>query len=208
MDRTTMGLAVGAGYLLGRSRKMKMALMLGAMAAGRRLPVTPSALKGAVGDQLRNSPHLKGLGDQLGGQLGGLGKAATGALIERRIEGVADRLQSHTAGMRERMAGGGPEGEAPEAGRGEEEGEEPERGARAEEAEEERPRPRPAKKTAKKAAKKAPAKKASTGRAPVRKAPDKRAAGRVPPGKRAAARTAPGGPVRRPRPEKGGGDRG
>ncbi|GHH84063.1 hypothetical protein GCM10018793_47450 [Streptomyces sulfonofaciens] len=207
---------------------MKLALVLGAMAAGRRLPLNPAALKGVVTEQLRSNPQLKQVGDQLTGELRGVGKAASGALIERRLEKLADRLHERTAGVREGKAAppeeesdtGEAEAEEPEQAEEAEEGEGaapdtgedaevPEEAEGREPAEGEEP-PRPRKAAAKKAAKKAPAKKAPAKKAPPpgKRAAAKRSPGRVPPGKRAAAARGEARPAARQRSAKGGGDRG
>ncbi|MFE7922568.1 DNA primase, partial [Streptomyces sp. NPDC057398] len=174
MNRMGLGLAVGAGYLLGRTKKLKMAVAVGGLVAGKKLNLSPRMVADLVQQQLKNNPQFKEIGDQLRGELQGVGKAASGALVERQLDALADRLHGRTAQMREQLSGGGsgrrdedaddahedeePEGEEPEDSGGEEDEEEPE-GGRA-------PAKRaPAKKAAKKApAKKAPAKKTAAAR--------------------------------------------
>ncbi|OXS32465.1 DNA primase [Streptomyces sp. XY006] len=170
MNRMGLGLAIGAGYLLGRTKKLKMAVAVGGLVAGKKLNLSPRMVADLVQQQLKNNPQFKEIGDQLRGELQGVGKAASGALVERQLDALADRLHGRTAQMREQLNGGGsgrrdedaddayddedeePEGEEPEDS-GREEDEEPE----AEKA--------PAKKApAKKAAKKAPAKKTAAAR--------------------------------------------
>ncbi len=36
MNRTALGLAIGAGYVLGRTKKMKLAFAVGSLVAGKR----------------------------------------------------------------------------------------------------------------------------------------------------------------------------
>ncbi|CAL9623767.1 DNA primase [Streptomyces sp. enrichment culture] len=170
MNRMGLGLAIGAGYLLGRTKKLKMAMAVGGLVAGKKLNLSPRMVAELLQEQLKNNPQFKEIGDQLRGELQGVGKAASGALVERQLDALADRLHGRTAQMREQLNGGGsgrrdedaddayddedeePEGEEPEDS-GREEDEEPE----AEKA--------PAKKApAKKAAKKAPAKKTAAAR--------------------------------------------
>lgn len=50
-------------------------------------------------------PAVQGDGDQLREDLRGVGKAASGALVERQIEGLADRLHGRTAEVRDQLAG-------------------------------------------------------------------------------------------------------
>ncbi|MER6162180.1 DNA primase [Streptomyces sp. NPDC001868] len=170
MNRLGLGLAVGAGYVLGRTKKMKLAFAVGTMVAGKRMQLNPRALAELVSQQLQNNPQFKEIGDQLRGDLRGVGKAATGALVERRIEGLADRLHGRTSQVRDQLAGVAPDDSASPAS-----DDEPER-PREEDDEPERPRERAAKKPAAKktaakktVAKKTAAKKTAPGRAPAKK---------------------------------------
>ncbi|MGA5451329.1 DNA primase [Streptomyces umbrinus] len=207
MNRLGLGLAVGAGYVLGRTKKMKLAFAIGTMVAGKRMHLSPRALADLVSGQLQNNPQFKEIGDQLREDLRGVGKAASGALVERQIEGIADRLHGRTAQVRDQLSGVVPDvsGVGGKA-RGDRE-DEPEdeyedsdeydeRDADASDSEdddvaeresaedveraedEERPRPRK-RAPAKKAAKKAPAKKAAEKRSPRKEAPAKKTAARA-----------------------------
>ncbi|MFF5365283.1 DNA primase [Streptomyces scabiei] len=109
MNRIGLGLAVGAGYVLGRTKKMKLAFAVGTMVAGKRMQLSPRALADLVSRQLLNNPQFKEIGDQLRGDLRGVGKAATGALVERQIEGLADRLHGRTSQVRDQLAGVAPD---------------------------------------------------------------------------------------------------
>ncbi|TWV43609.1 DNA primase [Streptomyces misionensis] len=100
MNRTTLGLAVGAGYLLGRTRKLKMALAVGSLVAGKKLNLGPGALAELARRQLSDNPQFKEIGDQLRADLRGVGKAASGAMVERQMSSLADRLHDRTAQMR------------------------------------------------------------------------------------------------------------
>ncbi len=105
MNRLAMGLAVGAGYVLGRTKKAKFAFAVGTMVAGKRLNLSPKALGSLVTQQLDNNPQFKEIGDQLRQDLRGVGKAATGSLLNRQLEGLADRLHDRTLGVQDRIAG-------------------------------------------------------------------------------------------------------
>ncbi|MFB9466733.1 DNA primase [Streptomyces cinereospinus] len=108
MNRAGLGLAVGAGYVLGRTKKLKLAFAVGTLVAGKRMNLTPRALADLVSGQLRNNPQFKELGDQLRQDLRGVGGAATGALVERQLDALADRLHDRTAGVRDRLGGAVP----------------------------------------------------------------------------------------------------
>ncbi|MFH9002767.1 DNA primase [Streptomyces afghaniensis] len=201
MNRVGLGLAVGAGYLLGRTKKLKMAVAVGGLVAGKKLNLSPRMVAELVQQQLRNNPQFKEIGDQLREDLRGVGKAASGAMVERQLDAVADRLHGRTAQVRDQLSGvvpGGPEADAEDAEDEEPEGESENSGP------EEDEEPEPASKAAKKApAKKAPAKKTAR-KAPAKKAPAKKTAGK----KAAAKKTTAGsrGGSSRTRLPKGGGE--
>ncbi|MFF8473918.1 DNA primase [Streptomyces sp. NPDC015414] len=212
MNRTGLGLAIGAGYLLGRTKKLKLALAVGSVVAGKKLNLTPRALADLLGQQLRDNPQFKEIGDQLRQDLRGVGKAATGAMAERQMSALADRLHGRTNAVRDQLSG-----VVPDTGSEPEEPEEDEdEGAQEDSAEQEDEQPRreaPAKKSA---AKKAPAKKAPAKKAPAKKAAAKSTAGRTAAKKTGEARrtatkkTATAGGSRsggRSRQSKGGDDR-
>ncbi|MEV4036183.1 DNA primase [Streptomyces umbrinus] len=207
MNRLGLGLAVGAGYVLGRTKKMKLAFAIGTMVAGKRMHLSPRALADLVSGQLQNNPQFKEIGDQLREDLRGVGKAASGALVERQIEGIADRLHGRTAQVRDQLSGvvpdvpgvGGksrddredePEDEYedydesderdPDASDPEDEDVAERESAEDAESAEDEERPRPRKRApAKKAAKKAPAKKTAEKRSPRKAAPAKKTAARA-----------------------------
>jgi hypothetical protein len=203
MNRVGLGLAVGAGYLLGRTKKLKMAMAVGGMVAGKKMNLSPRMVADVVQQQLRNNPQFKEIGDQLRQDLRGVGKAASGAMVERQIDAIADRLHGRTAQVRDQLSGvvpGKPEADAEDA-----EDEEPEAEAEDSGPEEDDEEPEPA---PKEAAKKAPAKKApaknTARKAPAKKAPAKKTAGK----KAAAKKTTAGnrGGSARARLPKGGGE--
>lgn len=227
MNRVGLGLAVGAGYVLGRTKKMKLAFAIGSLAAGKRLNLTPKGIADLVSQQLRDNPQFKEIGDQLRQDLRGVGKAASGAMVERQMEALADRLHGRTAEVRDQLEGVVPGGggeksaddeadeeyeEPQDAEEDAEEDEEPQDTSEDAEEEEEEEEEPPRKTTAKKApAKKAPAKKTAK-KAPAKTAPAKKAQARGTAAKKTAssrrtgARTASGTASRARRP-KGGGDR-
>ncbi|MFC8389648.1 MULTISPECIES: DNA primase [unclassified Streptomyces] len=192
MNRMGLGLAIGAGYLLGRTKKLKMAVAVGGLVAGKKLNLGPRMVADLVSQQLRDNPQFKEIGDQLRGDLRGVGKAASGALVERQLDSLADRLHGRTADMRDRLTGAGPRDDADAEHAEDAEHED----AQAEDREPpDEPAPeRPAKKAQ---AKKAQAKKA----APAKKAAAKKTA---PAKKTAAKKTAAAARGARSRTAKGG----
>jgi len=216
MNRVGLGLAIGAGYVLGRTKKMKLAFAVGTLVAGKRMHLSPRALADLASQQLQNNPQFKEIGDQLREDLRGVGKAASGAMVERQIDALADRLHGRTAQVRDQLSGvtdgatdllEDDENEESEENEDEEpqdeyEDEEPDNEEpdneeeRDEESEaEEEPSAEetervPARKTAKKAVKKTPAKKTAAKRAPAKKAPAKKTATKQTPAKKTAKKTA------------------
>lgn len=191
MNRLGLGLAVGAGYVLGRTKKMKLAFAVGTMVAGKRMNLSPRALGDLLSQQLQNNPQFKEIGDQLREDLRGVGKAASGALVERQIEGLADRLHGRTAEVRDQLAGVAPDipglGEEDEAQEPDDtyeeddDSEERDHEDSAEAEPEERPRPR----------KKAPERNTASKKPAVKKSAAKKAVAQKSPAKKTAAKNAP-----------------
>ncbi|MYR43845.1 DNA primase [Streptomyces sp. SID5910] len=230
MNRMGLGLAVGAGYLLGRTKKLKMAVAVGTMVAGKKLNLTPKGIAELVSSQLQNNPQFKEIGDQLRTDLRGVGKAASGAMVERQIDALADRLHGRTAQVRDQLSGvasaapgvGSDSRDSEDSEDSEYEDEERDEEPRGESddsddshesdesrEEPERRRERPAKKAseaARGAAKKTPAKrpaKKAAAKAPARKTAAKRAQ----PAKKAAGKKSAPARGAGSRQSKGGGER-
>ncbi|MGY1496341.1 hypothetical protein ACW4TU_06935 [Streptomyces sp. QTS52] len=70
-----LGLAVGAGYVLGRTKKLKLVVAVGAVMAARRMQLSPQAIVDLLSGQLRDNPQLKEIVDRLSEDLRDLGKA-------------------------------------------------------------------------------------------------------------------------------------
>jgi hypothetical protein len=86
-----VAIGVAAGYFLGRTKKMKLALMLGGMAAGRRAG-GPGELLGRGAKLLESNAELAALRDQVQGRLVEAGKGAVLAVATRQIESLSDRV--------------------------------------------------------------------------------------------------------------------
>jgi hypothetical protein len=105
---TQAALAVGAGYLLGRRRKMRLAAMVAAGAAtgglGKlggpllRKGVTMLGSTEALG---KVAPQLGDLADAVRGDLIDAGKAAATAAVTNRIESLTDSLHERAELIRE-----------------------------------------------------------------------------------------------------------
>ncbi|MGW7101845.1 DNA primase [Streptomyces sp. NPDC054838] len=100
-----MGVALGAGYVLGRTKKAKLAFGLTTLVLGRKLAPDGASVASFIGSRLGDSPQLKEIREQLRTDLRGVGSAAASALVDRRLEAVADRLHDRTLGVQDRLAG-------------------------------------------------------------------------------------------------------
>jgi len=140
-DGFRIALAVGIGYLLGRTRKLRLALALAGVGAGRRLGGGPGGLVKQGTRLFGSSPEVKALTESVRERLLDAGKAAAVTAANSQIDALSDRIQERTRSLTEPpVPGRTGEREEREAGRGrpEERYEEEE-----EELREERPRRRP-----------------------------------------------------------------
>ncbi|HET9893852.1 MAG TPA: hypothetical protein VFQ44_02860 [Streptosporangiaceae bacterium] len=127
-------LAVGAGYLLGRKRKMGLALAVAAGAAtGSVGGIAGRALKFG-GKQLASSDVMSKLSPELGkvaesvkGDLAHAGKTAAKAALTNRIDALANSMHERTQALAQRV---GPEGAEDEGGQRDESQEGPDDGDR------------------------------------------------------------------------------
>ncbi|MFJ7048364.1 ABC transporter substrate-binding protein [Streptomyces sp. NPDC101112] len=106
MKNATIGAAVLGGYLLGRTKKAKLALGAGALLAGAK--ARPGQLAG-----LLDSPFLSNVTQQVRGELTEAGKAAATSVLTAKADSLAGALHERTEGLRERAHpdGGEPEGD-------------------------------------------------------------------------------------------------
>ncbi|MGI5240757.1 hypothetical protein [Dactylosporangium sp. CA-139066] len=140
--KTQVALAAGIGYLLGRQRKLRWGLLLGAAIAAGRFGRPGSLVEHGL-RALKSTPELGKLGE-MGAPLVNATKEAAKAAVTGRIASVSDRLRDRTSSLlqqeKERKAEEEP-AEEEEAPRQRDEGRAPRRRPRrrppAEEAEEE-----------------------------------------------------------------------
>jgi hypothetical protein len=109
MDNTMKtALAVGIGYMLGRKRKMRLALMIATGAATGGFGGAASRMLRSGGKRLASadalgklSPELGHVTDAVKGDLVDAGKAAARAAINNRIESISGSLHSRTQALLE-----------------------------------------------------------------------------------------------------------
>ncbi|MFG2093294.1 hypothetical protein [Streptomyces sp. NPDC048612] len=97
MSNAKIGVALVGGYLLGRTKKAKLAIGLGMFLAGRKLNLDARQL----GALVANSPLLGPLNDQVRKELVDATKAAAGTALTQRMSGLADTLHERTAALDE-----------------------------------------------------------------------------------------------------------
>lgn len=98
-----MALGLAGGYLLGRTRKGRLLLVLAAAVASRGV-TAGLAKRGAAA--LGSSPELTKLADQ--------GREAAVAVLSNRIEGLTERIHARTEALRQPPGVPEPGGEEPE----------------------------------------------------------------------------------------------
>jgi len=118
---SNVALAIGAGYLLGRKRKFRLALAVaGAAATGKLGSVATQAVKrggslaGSSEALGKLSPELAGVMGTVRGDLAGAGKAAVRAAATNRINRLTDSLHERAEGIRNARDEGEDEPEAAE----------------------------------------------------------------------------------------------
>ncbi|MFJ6749287.1 hypothetical protein ACIQNI_14000 [Streptomyces sp. NPDC091266] len=200
--------AIAAGYLLGRTKKGKLAIGLASLLVGQRLP-GPQELATEGARKLSQTPQVEQLIEQVRGELMEAARAALSATADRGLSSLAGTIQQRTSALQGLPSDGEGDEEEEDEGEGaeydeaeEEEEEEPdededeEAAEGDEEAEEERApakkRPakkRPAKKAPAKSAKKSPAKKTPAKKTAAKKSTAKKTAAKKPAKKAAAKKT-------------------
>lgn len=203
--KVSLAAAVAAGYILGRTKKGKLALGVASVVVGQQLPLNPREIVTVCVRKLAESPQVAPLIEQARGEVLNAGRTALTATANRRLESLADALQQRTNALREppgdedededEQHAAEEEEEEDEEDEGEPEDEGEEEGEDEEEEEEPPRRRRPAKRSAAKKppAKKAPAKKSASPPAkkkPAKKTAAKKTAAKKSPPKKAAAKKA------------------
>ncbi|MFE4610249.1 hypothetical protein ACFRK5_18155 [Streptomyces niveus] len=90
-----IGVALVGGYLLGRTKKAKMAIGFGMFLAGKKLSFDPKQL----GKLVANSPVLGSLNDQVRKELVDATKSAATDALSQRASSLADSLHRRTLGL-------------------------------------------------------------------------------------------------------------
>ncbi|MEU3556622.1 hypothetical protein [Streptomyces fragilis] len=91
--KAAMAAAVAGGYLLGRTKKAKLALAVGTYLAGRRFSMSPTQLATQGLTKLRETPQFQDLADQVRHEVVEAGRAAVTAAARRKLLDLSDSLR-------------------------------------------------------------------------------------------------------------------
>ncbi|CAM5283934.1 hypothetical protein [Streptomyces griseus] len=94
-NNARIGAALVGGYLLGRTKKAKLALGFGMFLVGKKFDLDPRQL----GKMLANSPVLGSLNDQVRRELVDATKTAATKAVTQRAGSLADSLQQRTRAL-------------------------------------------------------------------------------------------------------------
>lgn len=125
VPKVALAVAVAGGYILGRTKKGRLAFGIATYLAGRRVGLEPQQLLTEGVKRLRELPQFEELSEQLRGEALKAGRQAMGAVADRKLSALADSLQARTERIGKRKEEE-PEEEEPEDEYEEEEEEEPE----------------------------------------------------------------------------------
>src|SRR4051794_37335045 len=94
MSAAKIGLGVAAGYLLGRTKKFKLAITVGSMLAGQRVATNPQALMKQLGELAEKNPEIAKLQDRIKGELFTAARSAAISAATSRLDSANKALTS------------------------------------------------------------------------------------------------------------------
>ncbi|MFB6938028.1 histone protein [Streptomyces sp. HUAS 31] len=100
--KLTLAAALMGGYVLGRTKKGRLALTVATYLAGRRFGLEPRQLVAEGMRRLGEVPQVAELQEQLRGEVLEAGRKAVTAAADRGMATLADTLSDRTARLRER----------------------------------------------------------------------------------------------------------
>ncbi|MCD5419605.1 hypothetical protein LRS71_08545 [Rhodococcus pyridinivorans] len=93
-----VALGVGIGYFLGRTKKMRVAMMLAGAGMTGKLPSNPQELLQRSASMLGSSPEINKITESVRGELMHAARAAAVTAASNRIDALNERLQSRASG--------------------------------------------------------------------------------------------------------------
>ncbi|WP_217140343.1 hypothetical protein [Streptomyces sp. AC627_RSS907] len=106
-NRAAIAAAMAGGYLLGRTKKAKLAFAVASYLAGRRIGPAPGQVLSQGLGRLQLAPQFQELSDQVRGELLTAGRTAVTAAANRGLTGLADNLRARTDALTGAGRGGG-----------------------------------------------------------------------------------------------------
>jgi hypothetical protein len=101
-----MAVAGGLGYLMGRTRKLQLAVMLAAAGVTGRLSRDPASLLKQGVRLAGTSPEVRALADTLRDRLIEAGKDVAMTVVSSEVEALSDRLHERAESLRRRSGEG------------------------------------------------------------------------------------------------------
>src|SRR3954470_1121965 len=101
-----VGMGVGGGYALGRRKKMKLAVGLGAWLLGKRIRLDPQALLVEGLQKLAENPDIMKLSDEVRGQLFQAARAAAAKGFTDQLSMLSETLNKQAESLRSGAAAG------------------------------------------------------------------------------------------------------
>ncbi|MFD5292924.1 hypothetical protein ACFWJV_32605 [Streptomyces rochei] len=95
-SKAALAAAVAGGYLMGRTKKAKLAFAVGSYLMGRRIGLTPGQVLSQGLSGIQRNPQLQELTDQVRGELLTASRTAVTAAANRTLTGLADNLRDRT----------------------------------------------------------------------------------------------------------------
>lgn len=93
-----VALGVGIGYFLGRTKKMRVTMMLAGAGMTGKLPSNPQELLQRSASMLGSSPEINKITESVRGELVHAARAAAVTAASNRIDALNERLQSRASG--------------------------------------------------------------------------------------------------------------
>ncbi|RMI39339.1 hypothetical protein, partial [Streptomyces triticirhizae] len=97
--RAAVAAGLAAGYVLGRTKKAKLALVIASYALGRKANLNPKDLVGEGMHRLGGSEHFGKLGERVREELFSSGRSVVSAALHRGYDTVADALAERSKAL-------------------------------------------------------------------------------------------------------------
>src|SRR5699024_6703518 len=91
---------VVAGYLLGRGKKMRLALSMAGLLAGKQLTTDPKVIAKQLAELAETNPRLAELKGEVTGELMQAAQAAATAVLTQRMNTLSDTLRDRSDSLR------------------------------------------------------------------------------------------------------------